>query len=248
MTGQEDDRQSTPPPPVPAEIAAHGAENVVTALLKAPDRVADAIAASSKSLLGPACALLAVAVVSHAVFGLAIGLFAGWSVAIMDLVKAPLVAVCSLLLCFPSLYVFACVAGSPLSISQTLALGCSCLAMVGLLLIGLAPVAWLFAVSTESLPFIVVLALLIWLVAVCFASRYVGKLRANPLFQKQGGIKMWFLILIVVTLQMATCMRPMLAKPEKGWWTGEKKFFLSHFGSTFEAKEVSVEQEESSAD
>jgi hypothetical protein len=23
----------------------------------------------------------------------------------------------------------------------------------------------------------------------------------------------------------------MLAKPEKGWWTGQKQFFLSHFGS-----------------
>jgi hypothetical protein len=210
------------------------AGSIVTSLLKAPVKVAEAIALQRKDLLAATAALLAVAVTCHAVFGLAIGLFAGWSVAIMDVVKAPLVAVCSLLLCFPSLYVFACVAGSPLSISQTVALGCSCLAMLGLLLVGLAPVAWLFAVSTESLPFIVILAFLIWLVALFFAARYVGKLRSQPLFQRQGGIKMWFLILIVVTLQMTTCMRPMLAKPEKGWWTGEKKFFLSHFGSTFE--------------
>jgi hypothetical protein len=28
----------------------------------------------------------------------------------------------------------------------------------------------------------------------------------------------------------------MLGKPEKAWWTGGKKFFLSHFGSTFEQK------------
>jgi len=219
---------------MPSPDTAAGTGNIVTSLLKAPAKVADAIALQQKDLLAATATLLAVAVACHAVFGLAVGLFAGWSVAIMDVVKAPLVAVCSLLLCFPSLYVFACVSGSPLSISQTVSLGCSCLAMVGLLLVGLAPVAWLFAVSTESLPFMVILALLIWLVALSFAARYVGKLQTNPLFQRQGGIKMWFLILIVVTLQMTTCMRPMLAKPDRGWWTGEKKFFLSHFGSAFE--------------
>lgn len=230
----EDRNGTRPPPPVLSGDTAAVTGNIVTSLLKAPARVADAIALQQKGLLSVAAVLLAVAVVCHAVFGLAIGLFAGWSVAIMDIVKAPLVAVCSLALCFPSLYVFACVAGSPLSISQTVALGCSCLAMVGLILVGLAPVAWLFAVSTQSLPFIVFLAFLIWLVALSFAARYVGKLRAQPLFQRQGGVKLWFLILIVVSLQMATCMRPMLGKPEKGWWTAEKKSFLSHFISTFE--------------
>ena len=236
MTEDKSGTQPTPPP-MPCRDAATDTGHIVTSLLKAPTKVADAIALQQKGLLVTAAALLAAAVACHAVFGFAVGLFAGWSVAIMDAVKAPLVAVCSLLLCFPSLYVFACVAGSPLSISQTVALGCSCLAMVGLLLVGLAPVAWLFAVSTESLPFIVILALLVWLISLSFAARYVGKLRSHPLFQRQGGIKMWFLILIVVTLQMTTCMRPMLAKPDKGWWTGgEKRFFLSHFGSMFEEK------------
>jgi hypothetical protein len=224
--------KTTPPPP-PAAGEEPGADHIVTALLKAPHKVSDAIA-GGRDHLRSATVLLAVAVACHAVFGLAVGLFGGPGVAAMDIVKVPLVAVCSLLLCFPSLYVFACVAGSPLSLSQTLMLGCSCLAMIGLLLVGLAPVAWLFAVSTESLPFVVVLALLIWLIALSFASRYVGKLRANPLFKRQAGIKLWFLILTLVTLQMATCMRPMLVKPRDGWWTAEKKFFLSHFGSTFE--------------
>jgi hypothetical protein len=236
MTEDKSRTSSTPPPPMPNRDTATDTGNIVTSLLKAPIKVADTIALQRKELVSAAVSLLVVAVVCHAVFGFAVGLFGGWSVALMDVVKAPLVAVCSLLLCFPSLYVFACVAGSPLSISQTVALGCSCLAMVGLLLVGLAPVAWLFAVSTESLPFIVILTLFIWLIALSFAARYVGKLRANPLFQKQAGIKMWFLILIIVTLQMTTCMRPMLAKPEKGWWTGGKQFFLSHFGSMFEEK------------
>jgi hypothetical protein len=28
----------------------------------------------------------------------------------------------------------------------------------------------------------------------------------------------------------------MLGKPENGWWTGRKQFFLSHYISTFEPK------------
>ena len=45
------------------------------------------------------------------------------------------------------------------------------------------------------------------------------------------GGEIWFAILLLVTLQMATCMRPMLAKPgERGWFTSEKQFFLAHFG------------------
>jgi hypothetical protein len=152
----------------------------------------------------------------------------------MDIVKVPLVALCSLLLCFPSLYVFTCVAGSPLTLSQTFVLGCSCLAMIGLILVGLAPVAWLFAVSTENLAFVTLLTFLIWLVSIGFAARYVEKLKAHPFFQRQAGIKLWFLILILVTLQMATCMRPMLSQGKAGWWTSEKQFFLSHFGQALE--------------
>ncbi len=237
MSDSANSTLSTSPHPMhDTSMTAAVAGNIAACLLKAPTKVADVIAHQQKDLLATAGTLLAVAVVCHALFGLAVGLFAGWSVALMDVVKAPLIAVSSLLLCFPSLYVFACVAGSPLSILQTVALGCSCLAMIGLVLVGLAPVAWLFAVSTESLPFVVMLTVVLWAIAVSFAARYVGKLKANPLFQRQGGIKVWFLILVVVTLQMATTMRPMLAKPEKGWRTSEKQFFLAHFGSILDTK------------
>ena len=222
---------NTPPPPPP--WVQPEPSHIVSALLRNPRRISESIA-EKQELLRSAGLLLATGLACHAVFGVAIGLFGGWSVALMDAVKMPLVALCSLLLCFPSLYVFTCVAGSPLTIAQAFVLGCSCLAMVGLILVGLAPVAWLFSVSTANLSFVALLTFLIWLVAIGFAGRYVAKLGAHPLFARQAGINMWFLILIVVTLQMATCMRPMLTTSDQGWWTGEKQFFLSHFGSTFE--------------
>lgn len=209
--------------------------NIVASLLKAPEHVAEAIA-NRKDPLVAGVKLLCAAIVFHAVFGLAMGLFGGWQVAVMDVVKVPLVAVCSLLLCYPSLYVFACVGGTPLCLSQVFFLGASCLAMTGLLLVGLAPVAWLFSISTANLPFVTMLALFIWIFAILFTVRYIEKLRAQALFQKSGGIRLWLLVLVVVTLQMVTCMRPILTTPKAGWWTGEKMFFLQHFGSTFDTQ------------
>ncbi len=225
------------PPPLPSEEQSDGTSNFVTDLLKNPVRVAQTIALDQEGLLKSSLGLLAVALICHAIFGAAIGLFAGWHVALIDAVKAPLIALFSLFLCFPSLYVFSCVAGSPLSLLQTLALGCSCQAMVGLLLIGLAPVGWLFAVSTASLPFIVILSFAIWLVAIIFADRYVGKLKAVSLFSNQAGIKTWFVILVIVSLQMTTCMRPLLGTSGtgKGVLAGGKMFFLEHFVSVFDS-------------
>ena len=217
-----------PQPPPPS--AGPPSSGLVAAVLKDPARIAAAIANRDK-LAAAILLLLGTGLAGHAVFGIAAGLFGGWPVAAMDAVKMPLVGVCSLLLCFPSLYVFSCVAGMPLSILQTLALGSACFAMMGLILVGLAPVAWLFAVSTSSLGFVAMLVFLLWLVAIGFAGRFVDKLRAAPLFQRQAGLKLWFAILMLVTLQMATCMRPMLAKPDAcGWLTSEKQFFLAHFG------------------
>lgn len=220
------------PPPLDGEHT-QKPDNIVTALLKSPETVVEVIA-NGKNPFGNGLTLLAAAVVFHAVFGLAMGLFGGWSVALMDAVKVPLTALFALALCYPALYVFACVGGAPLTFSRAFVLGASCLAMLGLILIGLAPVAWLFSVSTENLSFVTMLVVCIWGVAASFAVGFIAKLQEHTLFRKGAGIKTWFFILALVTLQMSTCLRPMLSKPKDGWLTGGKLFFLLHFGSTFD--------------
>ena len=109
----------TLPPPVPANGLPTGSDNIVTDLLKNPGRVAGIIATENAGLFKSSLGMLAAALICHAVFGAAIGLFAGWNIALLDAAKAPLIALCSLLLCFPSLYVFSCVAGSPLTLLLT---------------------------------------------------------------------------------------------------------------------------------
>jgi hypothetical protein len=222
------------PPGLPGNAPAQAPQSLLAALLKNPAQLA-AHMAGERRLFSAALALLLQAAVMYAIFGFAMGLFDGLRTAGMDAVKVPLVAVATLLLCLPSLYIFACVGGAPLSCGQTFMLGASCMAMQGLLLTGLAPVVWLFATSTQSVPFVVTMIFCIWIIALIFMGRYIGKLQMAPLFARAGGIKFWVVILLMVTLQMATCMRPMLAKPGASWWTrGEKKFFLVHFASTFD--------------
>ena len=222
------------PPPLPPGIAAPETNGPVAALLKNPRRLADAIA-DRQNLPASIAALLAVGLAGHAAFGLAVGLYSGWAVAAMNAVKMPLAGAGALLLCFPSLYVFSCVAGAPLSVPQAVALGSAGFAMVGLVLFALAPVAWLFAVSTANLPFVALLAFLLWLVALGFAARFADKLGANPLFRRRAGVNLWLCILALATLQMATCLRPMLARPDQGWRDSGKLFFLSHFAQTLQA-------------
>lgn len=210
----------------------------ITALLKDPTQVVRRLAAD-RGLRPAGVRWLVAALLGHALFGLAIGWFGGWQVAVMDLLKVPLVALASLLLCFPSLYVFACVGGAPITLTQAFALATACSALVGLLLAALAPVAWLFAVSTASPGFIVVLALLLWAAAMQFALRFIGRLQTFQAFRQSAGIRCWFVVLVLVSLQMVTALRPMLELPDQGGLRTEKLFFLRHFGETFEHAGIS---------
>jgi len=225
---------STPeitPPLIPAKQDLSKARNIVAVLLKTPTLFASTLS-EGEFAWRSALILLLAGLAGHALFGLASGLFGGWFVAAMNTAKMPLAGLCSLLLCFPSLYIFSSVAGTPLSLAQSVLLGCASFAMVGLILVGLAPVAWLFAVSTASISFVTVLTFLLWLIAIGFTSRFLDKLKDGGQLLQQAGIKLWLAILMIVTLQMVTCMRPMLSRPVHGWWTGEKQFFLTHFTQT----------------
>ena len=223
---------TTTPPPEAAVVEG----NIVGQLLKSPQSVVRTIM-GGKRLVAESFKMLGMAALCYAVFGVAVGLFGGWGVVAMTVWKAPLVALCAMVLCLPSLYVFTAVMGSPMSLLQSFALGSACLAMMGLIVVGLAPVAWLFAVSTESLSFVVVMALVVWLAALPFAARFLRRANEVGLLKRQNGLRLWFAILIVVTLQMTTVMRPMLVAPKEGERiiaTG-KMFFLRHFGESFDS-------------
>ncbi|MBN1515915.1 hypothetical protein JXA32_05055 [Candidatus Sumerlaeota bacterium] len=169
----------------------------------------------------------------HAIYGFAAGMFGGWGTALMAMCKAPLIALCSLALCMPSLYIFACVSSVPLTLKQALRFAGGVMAMTGLILIAMAPVGWLFSVSTSSVGFIAFLNVAIWGIAMIFAISLLKHLSFS-LRRSVTGVFFWIIIYIVVTLQMSTCMRPLLSMPEHGWFAGGKKFFLIHFSETMQ--------------
>ncbi len=217
------------PPPSDPEADARYQRNELGALLKAPQWLIVQID-SDRALVHRALRMTLWGLVFHAIFGLALGLFGGWSTAGMAAAKTPLIALCSLLLCFPSLYVFGCIGGLPLSLPQAAAIAGALVAVTGLLLLALAPVAWLFAVSTNNLAFVVLLTLLIWLVASGFARAFLDRLKSSVRLKRLAGLNWWLLIYLLVTWQMTTFLRPLLGPAAEGWWTSEKMFFLVHFG------------------
>jgi hypothetical protein len=205
----------------------------LTALLKTPGAVIKAI--EGEDALWPRTAYLILwGLAFHSLYGFAMALFGGWDASLMTLTKAPVIALSAIILCLPSLYVFSSISGNPISVPQCFAIAGATLAMTGLMLLGMVPVTWLFSISTESVPFIVVLNTGIWLIAVIFARRFL-KLVIPGKTGKRWGLQWWLIVYIIVALQMATTMRPLLLKPARGWWVSKKKFFLANFIDSFKS-------------
>jgi len=98
----------------------------------------------------------------------------------------------------------------------------------------LAPVLWLFAVSTATIQMFMFLVFALVAVAVVLGRRPLRGLVKAQVTEHGSGFYVWFLIFLVVALQTVTLVRPMLASdgtitlaPRR-----EKCFFLAHFCKT----------------
>jgi hypothetical protein len=176
--------------------------------------------------------LLALAVAGSAAFGFAIGSFAGWDVALVDAAKFAGITLFSFALCCPTLYVFASLGGCRLPLARLVAVGLLPMAVLGCLLAALAPIMWLFSVSTESVGFIVLFSCALAAVAAYFAQRPMTLAREKGIVASSVGMRMWFFILIIVALQTVTLVRPMLAPLGAARHPQGKCFFLEHFSRT----------------
>jgi hypothetical protein len=109
--------------------------------------------------------------------------------------------------------------------------------MVGLLLVGLLPVGWLFSVSSTSLAFVSWLHLALWLLALLFATRFLGDaLRQTG---SQPVAFLWVSLFCVVSFQVTTLCRPVLWRaPGAPMFEGRKMFFLEQFGRIMDETKV----------
>ena len=178
--------------------------------------------------------LLLLALGGTALYGFGAGCFVDWRVALLDAAKAGGVALFGYLLCLPTLYVFASIAGCRVGFAQLAQIGLVVLSGIGCILAALAPVLWLFAVSTESAALFVLLSFALVFVAVALGARTLGGAVKAQAVNSSTGLSAWFAIFLVVALQAITLVRPMLSPIGAEREPEGKCFFLSYFFKSLE--------------
>jgi hypothetical protein len=138
-------------------------------------------------------------------------------------------------ICLPSLYIFTCLSGSQARLIEVGGLLAGLLMLMTILLIGFAPVAWIFSQSTESLAWMGTLHLIFWFVATLFGVRFMKTGFSHANAKSQAGLNVWVVIFLLVALQMTTALRPILGKSDSFFPT-EKKFFIGHWGDCLKSQ------------
>jgi hypothetical protein len=178
--------------------------------------------------------MLLVSVVCSVVYGVVVGTFSGG----MQLWAAPCKIAAGLmisaLICLPSLYIFGCLSGSQARLVEVCGLLTGLLMLMTILLIGFAPVAWIFSQSTQSLAWMGTLHLVFWFIATIFGLRFLEAGFSHSNARSHAGFYTWIVIFVLVAVQMTTALRPIIGKSNTFFPT-QKEFFLSHWGDCLDA-------------
>ena len=202
---------------------------LIEALLKYPGRVIYELEHDWQAAL--AGSLLIFALAGMAGYGILVGSFAGGAQLWMAPVKLALGTLLSMLICLPSLYIFACLSGVEARWRTISGVLFAAVALGALLLIGFAPVAWIFSQSTDSIAFMATLHLIFWAIGISFGLRLVGAMGRLLSGSTRKHLKLWGFIFVTVCLQMTTTPRPIVGRSED-FLPSEKKFFLAHWIET----------------
>ena len=148
---------SPAPPPLPDDA---GVGILIDSLLKRPVQLIRQLCETKSSRHW--FLLLMVAVPAFALYGLVIGSFHGGGQYYVSPLKVTIGGLLSILICFPSFYIFSCLAGIEVQLRGLAGVIFAMFALTGVLLLGFAPVAWVFSQSTTSESFIAILHLIFW--------------------------------------------------------------------------------------
>jgi hypothetical protein len=202
--------------------------SAIEAILRQPGRLVYQLSQPGSGRL--VAAMVVVSIVCSLVYGVVVGSFSMNE----QLWAAPVKIACGMLLsavvCLPSLYIFTCLSGSRAGLVEVCGLVAGLLMLMTILLVGFAPVAWLFSQSTESISWMGTLHLGFWFVATCFGLRFLVAGLARGAARSSAGVNAWIVIFVLVCLQMTTTLRPLVGRADT-FLPKEKKFFLSHWGS-----------------
>lgn len=221
-------------PPAPPSPGADAEEqepiantvSAVEAILRQPRRVLFQLRQSrSGRLIG---AMFLVSLICALIYGVVVGTFSGGTQLWAAPVKIAAGLIICALICLPSLYIFACLSGSQARLGEIVGLVAGLTMLMTILLIGFAPVAWVFSQSTESLVAMGALHLAFWIIASYFGLRFLNAGFAHHHDNSGGGIKVWMILFLLVMLQMTAAVRPLIGTADTFLPT-EKKFFVNHW-------------------
>ncbi len=212
-------------PPLPQKM---DLKTLFEALLRRPHALVERLGEPDH---GATAKFAMIGLVSFLLFGFVLGCFAKNEQLWAAPVKVGAGLMFAGIICFPSLYIFATLAGARVSPSQMAASLAGALALAGLLLLGFAPAVWIFAESTDSLGFMGWLSVGAWIVALVFCLRFLKVAVFATGGTQKGPLAVWSIVFLLVTLQMTTSLRPILGRSEF-FLTQDKKFFLEHWAET----------------
>lgn len=222
--------QSSPvtPPPPPMQLI-EGPMNLSTLLTHLLKRPLDIIYTVETKQQVPWKTLLLIPLLGILVTAFVIGTFSGGH----QLWAAPAKMIGGIafaaLICTPSLIIFSNLAGLQLRPQTLITLLLSILGITSILLLGFAPVIWLFSTASGSAPFFGFLCLALWIICLAFGLRLVRRCCVALGAHSSHHIAVWTTVFILVTLQMPTTLRPIIGKSDTFIKTDEKLFFLQHW-------------------
>lgn len=222
------------PPILPAPLGTlpedrEGIPNVVSAteaILRQPRRVLFQLRQPGAGrLIG---GMLFIALLCSVVYGAVVGSFSMGTQLWAAPVKMAGGLLISAVICLPSLYVFSCMSGSKARLAEVVGLVAGLLMLMSILLVGFAPVAWLFSQSTESIAWMGALHLGFAFIATGFGLRFLAAGFSHSQARSNAGLNLWIIVFCLVLLQMTTALRPLVGRADHFLPT-EKKFFLNYW-------------------
>lgn len=220
---------SQEPPSLTDDEEPAGDVHPIDALLRRPQLTIAALGAerAPRTL----AILVALSFTGLAAYGLVVGSFSGgvqwWAAPVKVLAAAALCGAS----CFPSLYVFATLAGARVRVHEVLGVIAAMFAWVAIFLASFAPIAWVFTQSSTLVSFIGALHLIVWIACALASHRVLRAALRHWKARATGLSAAWILLLIVTSLQMTTTLRPIVGTAPR-LFDGERKFFLAHWAET----------------
>lgn len=184
--------------------------------------------------------LVAVVFLMTAPYGAILGMAGGGWQPFWAAIKLPLIILGSVLLCLPTFYVFNAILGANLRFWQAATAVLFTATGASIILIALAPIAWLFTVSTteEGWRFLALLHLAAAGLAALFGirflqvgGRYLAARQGSGRLFHRGFLACWCVLLLGVSFQMAYVFRPLMT--DGPFLTGARGSFVNYVADFF---------------